>query len=100
MPLLGICVLVPIKKNTILQPIGQTCRTIYYVKKGALRVFYFKGENDITDSMEFENAFVSRVESLISGEPSRKGIQAMEDTELIAINADKLGALYDQYLET
>jgi CRP-like cAMP-binding protein len=97
--LLGICVLVPIKKNTILQPIGQTCRTIYYVKKGALRVFYFKGENDITDSMEFENAFVSRVESLISGEPSRKGIQAMEDTELIAINAEKLGELYDKYLE-
>jgi signal-transduction protein with cAMP-binding, CBS, and nucleotidyltransferase domain len=70
--LLGICVLVPIKKNTILQPIGQTCRTIYYVKKGALRVFYFKGENDITDSMEFENAFVSRVESLISANPPEK----------------------------
>jgi CRP-like cAMP-binding protein len=97
--LLGICVLVPVKKNAILQPIGQTCRTIYFVKKGALRVFYYKGETDITDSMEFENAFVARVESLVSGEPSRKGIQALEDSELIAINADKLVELYDRFLE-
>jgi CRP-like cAMP-binding protein len=97
--LLGICTVIPFKKNAIVQPIGQTCRTIYFIRKGALRIFYFKGETDITDSMEFENAFVARAESLISGRPSRKGIQAIEDTELIAINADKLSKLYDEYLE-
>jgi CRP-like cAMP-binding protein len=97
--LLEICHEVSFKKNAIIQTIGQTCRTIYFVKKGALRIFYFKGETDITDSMEFEKAFVARVESLISGQPSRKGIQAIEDTDLIAINADKLAKLYDDYLE-
>lgn len=97
--ILDICTVVPYKKNAIVQAIGQTCRTIYFINKGALRIFYFKGETDITDGMEFENAFVARVESLISGQPSRKGIQAMEDTELIAINADKLAKLYDDYLE-
>ena len=97
--LLDICTVIPYKKNAIVQPIGQTCRTIYFIKKGALRIFYFKGETDITDSMEFENAFVARAESLISGQPSRKGIQAIEDTELIAINAEKLAKLYDEYLE-
>lgn len=97
--LLAICTVVHFKKNEIISNIGGTCKTIYFVQKGALRIFYQKGDNDITDSMEFENAFVARVESLVTGQPSRKGIQAIEDTELIAINADKLFVLYDEYLE-
>lgn len=96
---LEICTTLSIKKNTILQPIGATCHTIYFVKKGALRVFYFKGDNDVTDSLEFENAFVARVESLVSGQPSLKGIQAIEDCELIAINARQLEKLYNNHLE-
>ena len=79
-----ICTEVHFKKNDIISNVGGTCKTIYFVKKGALRIFYFKGDNDITDSMEFENAFVARVESLVSGQPSRKGIQAIEDTEMLA----------------
>ena len=97
--LLDICTEVNFKKNDIISNVGGTCKTIYFVKKGALRIFYFKGDNDITDSMEFENAFVARVESLVSGQPSRKGIQAIEDTEMLAINAEKLFRLYDDYLE-
>ena len=87
------------KKNTIIQPIGHTCKTIYFVKKGALRVFYKKDDKDVTDSLEIENAFVARVESLVSGEPYHKGIEAIEDSVLYAINAEKLYELYDKYLE-
>jgi CRP-like cAMP-binding protein len=97
--LLGICTEVTFKKNTDVQVVGHSCRTIYFIKKGALRVYYFKGDTDITESLEFENAFVARIESLVTGQPSRKGIQAIEDSVLIAINADKLLELYDSYLE-
>jgi len=95
----GICIPMSIKKNMDLQAIGQTCKNIYFIEKGALRVYYFKGETDITDSLEFEGAFVSRVESLVTGEPSKKGIQALEDSDLIVINADKLYDLYNSHLE-
>lgn len=97
--LTGIMTEVRCKKHTILQPIGHTCRVIYFVKKGALRIFYVKDGKDITESLEFENAFVARAESLLSGEPSHKGIEAMEDSTLYAINAGKLNELYDRYLE-
>ena len=97
--LLGICTEISYKKNTDVQPIGHTCRTIYFVKKGALRVYYLKGDQDITETLEFENAFVARVESLVTGNPSRKGIQAIEDSILIAINADKLRMLYNAHIE-
>jgi CRP-like cAMP-binding protein len=97
--LLEICTQVSFKKNTDVQPIGHTCRTIYFVKKGALRVYYLKGDQNITESLEFENAFVARVESLVTGMPSQKGIQAIEDTVLVTINADKLRSLYHDHIE-
>lgn len=97
--LLAICTELTFKKNTDVQPIGHTCRSIYFVKKGALRIYYRKGDQDITETLEFENAFVARVESLVTGLPSRKGIQAIEDSELISINADQLRLLYNTHIE-
>jgi CRP-like cAMP-binding protein len=85
------------KKNSDVQPIGHTCKTIYFVKKGALRIYYFKDGVDITESFEFENSIVARAESLFTGTPSRKAIQAIEDSELIAIDASRLFGMYDTF---
>ena len=93
--LVTICSKVSIKKNTDLQPIGHTCKTIYFVVEGGLRIYYYKDGIDITESFEFENSIVARAESLFSGRPSRKAIRSIEDTELIAINANRLFELYD-----
>jgi CRP-like cAMP-binding protein len=86
-----------IKKNEILQPIGHTCKTIYFLKKGLARIFYYKEEKDITESFAFENMILARIESLFTGKPSRKGIQMIEDSELIAINSTELFKLYDKF---
>lgn len=93
----GISKLVRINKNVDLQHIGHTCKTIYFINKGLARIYYFKGDNDVTESFSFENNIIARVESLFSGDPSRKAIQALEDTELIAIDATKLFKLYDKF---
>ncbi len=95
--LLSICTELTIKKNTDLHPIGHTCRNIYFVKKGLLRIYYFKEDVDITESFEFENSIVARADSLFNSNPSKKGIQALERSELIAINSAKLFDLYDSY---
>jgi CRP-like cAMP-binding protein len=60
-----------------------------------VRIFYQKEEIDITESFEFENDFVARAESLFTGKASRKGIQAIEDTLMIAINSQKLFELFN-----
>lgn len=86
-----------IKKNKDLQSIGHTCRTIYFISKGAARIYYFKGDIDVTESFAFENSIVARVESLFSGRPSRKGIQILEDSEVIGINSTQLFKLYDAF---
>lgn len=90
---------ITIKKNTDLQPIGHTCKTIYFINKGVARIYYFKDGVDITESFAFENNIIARVESLFTGKPSRKAIQILEDAEIVAINSTLLFKLYDKYPE-
>lgn len=92
-----ICKTQLLKKNTELQSIGHTCKTIYFMSKGLARIYYYKDGTDITESFAFENNILARVESLFSGKPSRKAIQVLEDSEVIAIDAVKLVRLYDRF---
>ncbi|MBS1652195.1 MAG: Crp/Fnr family transcriptional regulator [Bacteroidetes bacterium] len=85
------------KKGTNVQDIGHTCKTIYFVKSGVVRVYYYKDAIDITESFEFENAFVARAESLFTGKPSQKAIEAIEDTTMIAIDSYRLFNLFDNH---
>ena len=95
----GISSIVTIQKNKYLQPIGHTCKTIYFIKQGVARIYYFKDGIDITESFFFENSIIARVESLFTGKPSRKAIQILEDAEIVAINASQLFKLYDSFPE-
>lgn len=85
------------KKNKDLQPIGHTCKTIYFMNKGIARIYYFKKDIDITEGFYFENSIIARVESLFTGKPSRKSIQVLEDAEIVGLNAAGLFKLYDQF---
>ncbi|HET8737271.1 MAG TPA: Crp/Fnr family transcriptional regulator [Pricia sp.] len=92
-----ICSFASIPKNQELQPIGHTCRTVYFIKKGIARIYYYKEDIDITEYFAFENNIIARAESLFTGKPSKKGIQVLEDSQIIAINATQLYKLYDDY---
>ena len=94
-----ISTIVTISKNKNLQPIGHTCKTIYFINKGLARIYYFKDGIDITESFSFENNIIARVESLFTGKPSRKAIEVLEDAEIVAINANQLFKLYDSFPE-
>lgn len=91
--------IISIQKNHNLQDIGHTCKTIYFINSGVARIYYLQDGIDITESFSFENNIIARVESLFTGKPSRKAIQVLEDTEVVAINANKLFKLYDTFPE-
>ena len=95
--LLAISRIQEVQKNQDLHPIGHTCRNIYFVEEGLLRVYYIKDGRDITESFDAEYSLVARADSLFDAKPSKKGIQAIENTKLAAINSAKLFALYDEY---
>ena len=86
-----------IKKNQNLQPIGVVCRTIYFVQKGLARIYYYKDGTEITEYFAFENEMIIRAESLFTEKPSKKGIQALEDTSFIGIASASLFELFDRH---
>lgn len=92
-----VCSTVTVKKNETLQPFGHTCKTIYFIKSGIARIYYYKDGTDITECFAFEGNIIARVESLFTGKPSQKAIQILENAEIIAINATQLFKLYDIY---
>jgi CRP-like cAMP-binding protein len=92
-----ICTHTNVSKYAEVQQIGQSCKTIYFIKKGAIRIYYLKDGMDITESFQFENTIVARVESLFSGKPSSKAIQALEAATLLLIPTDKLTLLYAEF---
>ncbi|MCA0233552.1 MAG: Crp/Fnr family transcriptional regulator [Bacteroidetes bacterium] len=92
-----LCSELKLKKNEELQPIGHTCRNIYFIKKGVARIYYYKDGVDITESFSFEGNVIVRVESLFLGIPSQKAIQVLEESEIVAIHAPGLFRLYDTF---
>jgi CRP-like cAMP-binding protein len=85
------------KANELIQEIGSRCKTIYFVQEGCARIFYYKNGNDITEHFAFENDLIVRAESLFTGKPTSKGIQAISPTKIIGINAEALFKLYDKH---
>ncbi len=88
-----------IKKNEILQDFAHTCRTIYFMRSGIARIFYYKDGKDITEYFAFEGEIIARVESLFTGKPSQKAIQVLQDSHITAIDATQLFRLYDDFPE-
>lgn len=88
---------ITIKKNELLQDIGHTCKTLYFVKSGIARIYYYKDGVDITECFAYENQIIARVECLFTGNPSKKAIQILENAEIISINATQLFKLYDTH---
>lgn len=84
-------------KNEMVQTIGSTCRTVYIVRSGSARIFYYKDGTDITEHFAFENDLIVRAESLFTGLPTSKGIQAIDETVMLAISSVQLFQLYDQH---
>lgn len=86
-----------VSKNSDLQSIGKTCKTIYFVQDGIARIYYYKEGKDITEYFAFANDIIIRAESLFTGNPSQKAIQAIEETTFIAIPSMALFKLFDNY---
>jgi CRP-like cAMP-binding protein len=85
-----------VKKNTEIQPIGRTCKTIYFIIEGIARIHYYKNGTDITEYFAFGPDIVVRAESLFRNQPSQKAIEIIENAQLVATDAAQLFQLYDR----
>lgn len=75
------------KKKTILQEEDKRCSSYFFVLKGCLRLF-FTDHNGIEQTQQFalENWWMTDLNAFRSGRSSAYTIQALEETEVLAIS--------------
>ena len=70
-------------KNTALLEIGKNATTMFFIRKGLARAFYFHDGRDVTDYFAIDGQFIGAVPSLINHQPSKKGIHLIENSEIL-----------------
>jgi CRP-like cAMP-binding protein len=84
-------------KNTLLLKPNHTCQNIYFIEKGAARIFYYKDEKDITDGFRGEETLLLSIVSFIKQKPDKRGIELLDHCVLWKLNYKDLEELADQH---
>jgi signal-transduction protein with cAMP-binding, CBS, and nucleotidyltransferase domain len=85
------------KRNTHLLKIGSVSHYMYFIQKGLARVHYQINGMDVTDYFAIDGQFIGGVESLFTKQPSKKGIQVLEDAEVWRMHYDSFEQLCAQH---
>jgi CRP-like cAMP-binding protein len=89
-----------LRKRQHLLKEGAVCRNIYFVAKGALRLYYYTDDGrQVTTWFMRETDVCVSVDSFYGQVKSYEYIRAEEDCEVFFITFDQLQALYQKYLE-
>jgi len=79
----------------LLRP-GRRCESLWFLSEGAMRsISADEGGDEFTFFLFFEGSFVSDLRSLLSGEPSRFAIEALEPCRLETLPYRKLQLFLD-----
>ncbi|HYH15700.1 MAG TPA: Crp/Fnr family transcriptional regulator [Flavisolibacter sp.] len=73
-------------KNHELLRIGQVSHYLYFIHTGLARIYYYFNELDVTTYFAMDNQFLGGIESLFTQQPSEKGIQLLEDSDVYFIS--------------
>lgn len=99
----SVCALVNIiqckhfKKGTQLLAIGELAKDFYFFAQGSGRIFYWRNGEDITDYFALNGHFMGGLESLMSRQPSEKGMEVLEDSELYFFSYADFEKLFDDH---
>ena len=74
---------------------GQVANHYFFINKGLLRLYGYKEGQEKTLFFFKENMIAGSIESFLTQAPSELILEALEDTELLAITGEGLQELYD-----
>lgn len=83
-------------KRDFLLRAGEVEKNMWWIATGAVRMFYENDGEEIDAQFSFENTFVTSCASLLSHAPSIYSIQALENTDVLAISKENLDSFYDR----
>jgi len=77
---------------------GQVCKSIGFIEKGLVRLYYLNDGKEITHCFCKEHSITCSYSSLITQQPSDTAIQAIEPSTLIVFSYESLQKLYTKDL--
>ena len=87
-----------VKKGEVLVKENTICNHLYYIEEGLTRTYYYnKDGREVTDWISPEGTFACAVVSFISRQPDIRGIEALEESRLYALQYDELEQLCAQH---
>ncbi len=78
---------------------GQTASGLFIIEKGAVRMFYIKGDREINSLFAFEQEVVTSSRTFFFGLPAKENIQFLEDSIIYSISRSDLYELCLLYPE-
>ncbi len=84
------------RKKTVLLKTGETENYLSFIKKGTVRLYIPKEENDVTFKFVFENEFVTAYDSFLTQQPSVYQIETLTETTLLRISWQDLQKVYEK----
>lgn len=86
-----------VKKHTNLLAQGETCKNVYFIKKGFFRMFYVDlNGNEVNFRFAAANNFMVNFQSFLTQKPSNYYWQAMQDAEILYFAYQDVQRLYDE----
>jgi CRP-like cAMP-binding protein len=86
-----------LRKGEYLSRQGEVCNYVSFINTGSLRVFMIANEQEFSKHFFFEREYASDYSSFLTRNPGLWFIKALEDTELMELNYDKVQRLYDSF---
>ncbi|MFC0182885.1 cAMP-binding domain of CRP or a regulatory subunit of cAMP-dependent protein kinases [Pseudarcicella hirudinis] len=88
---------VHLPKKHLLFEQGSICKDLYFIEKGAARIFYVKDGKDVTTSFGFEGRIVSAFDSIFSRNPSNYNIELLEDSKIYKLHFPDVENLFNNF---
>lgn len=84
-------------KGYILVKPNDVCKYLYFIEKGAARIFYYKDDKDITDGFRGKETLLLTMGSFIKQKPDKRGIELLDHSLLWGIENKDLEMLCEKY---
>lgn len=76
---------------------GEICTEVIFIVKGCMRLHHINDGTDRSLEFFFENSWFTDFQSILTKQPAVSGMEALEDTEVLAIRFRDLTEIYDKY---
>lgn len=80
-------------KDDLLLQAGQTCKNLYFIEQGLVKMFFFKEDKEFIMRFFPENSLVTGLDSYIMQMPSDFSIRALETTTITYVSKKELELL-------